>query len=408
MFEWDKFSDQPYPIRDKKAKKEIYKKTIFDSFKILFINILLFPLILIRFIMALFEKKEVKTDNFFGMGITIGTDKKLVDELGVKELLIRLPLSDIENLQKYKTFIEQFEDYNILVNIMQDRRHVEDKTLLKKSINSIFETLPIKEYQIGNAINRKKWAFFTMDEYLIFYKTVQDIRDEKFKEIKLIGSSVIDFEYHFSLRTLFNFYKIHYDTFSTLLYVDRRGSPENSQMGLDLVKKIKLLYAMVSLSPKSSNKIIITETNWPISNTAPYAPTSEKECVSLEDYALYMVQYYLLSLSTGMIEKVYWHQLIAPGYGLVDNREGLEKYPAFEAYKTMFDLLKDAKLLSFGFSDEIKQMKFEKIDEIIEIIWSKNGAFEKQGLDKLLNIYGKKYSDENFMYIINENIKDKK
>ncbi len=398
MFEWDKFSDQPYPIRDKKAKKEIYKKTIFDTIKMLFVNILLFPLILIRFLVALFEKREVDTKNFFAMGITIGADKKLVDELGVKDLLIRLPLSDIENLPKYKTFIEQVEGYNILVNIMQDRRHVENRELLKQSITNIFETLHVKEYQIGNAINRKKWAFFTMDEYLSFYKTVQDIRDEKFNDIKLIGSSVIDFEYHFSVRTLFNFYKIHYDTFSTLLYVDRRGSPQNSQMGLDLIKKIKLLFAMVALSPKSSNKIVITETNWPISNTAPYAPTSEKECVSLDDYALYMVQYYLLALSTGMIEKVYWHQLIAPGYGLIDNRDGIEKYPAFEAYKTMVDLLKDSKLISFDFSKEVRYMKFEN-DKVIEVFWS-NSTMDIQG--KTVSLYGTKSTNEKLLYRISD------
>jgi hypothetical protein len=400
MFEWDHFSDQPYPIRDKKAKKEIYEKTIFDTLKLLFVNILLFPFILIRFFISLFETKQTNRENFFGMGISLGTDKKLVDELGIEELLIRLPLSDIENLDKYKTFIEQFKEYNILVNILQDRRHVENKEKLKESITAIFKTLPIKQYQIGNAINRKKWAFFTMDEYMKFYKTVQDIRDEEFQDIKLIGSSVIDFEYHFSVRTLFNFYKIHYDKFSTLLYVDRRGSPENSQMGLDLVKKIKLLYAMVTLSPKSSNDIVITETNWPITGTAPYAPTSEKECVSLEDYSLYMVLYYLLALSTGMIEKVYWHQLVATGYGLVDERDK-NKYLAFEAFKVMIALLKDAKLVEFDFKDEIKYMKFEK-DKTIEIYWSKDRAIKKQGLGKLLNIYGRDYKGENFLYSIRE------
>ena len=400
MFKWDYYSDQPYPIRDKKAKKEIYKKTVFDTVKLLFVNILLFPIILIRFIFALFETKEIDTKNFFGMGITLGTDKKLVDELGISDLLIRLPLSDIENLDKYRSFIEEFEDYQILVNILQDRRHVEDSELLKESMTKIFKTLPVKEYQIGNAINRKKWAFFTMDEYMKFYKTVQDIRDREFKDIKLIGSSVIDFEYHFSVRTLFNFYKIHYDKFSTLLYVDRRGSPENKQMGLDLVKKIKLLYAMVTLSPKSSNEIIITETNWPITGTAPYAPTSEKECVSLEDYALYIVQYYLLALSTGMVEKVYWHQLVAAGYGLVDERDG-KKYPAFEAFITMTKLIDKAKLIEFDFSNDIKYMRFEK-DKTVEVFWSKSGGFQKRELGKMFNIYGKKYTDENFMYAIEE------
>ncbi len=401
MFEWDHYSDQPYPIRDKEAKKRIYKKTIWDSFKTIFINILLFPIILIRFFIALFENKKVNTDNFFGLGITLGTDKKLVDELGVKNLLIRLPLSDIENLEKYRAFIEEFKDYNILVNILQDRNHVEDKELLKTSMTKIFQTLPVKEYQIGNAINRKKWAFFSMDEYMSFFKTIQDIRDEKFKDIKLIGSSVIDFEYHFSVRTLFNFYKIHYDTFSTLLYVDRRGSPENSQMGLDLVKKIKLLYAIVTLSPKSSNDIIITETNWPITGTAPYAPTSEKECVNLEDYTLFMVQYYLLTLTTGMVKTIYWHQLVAAGYGLVDERNG-EKYPSFEAFRVLVELLKGAKLVEFDFSKDVKYLKFEKKDEIIEVFWSEDGAFKKQDLGKLLNIYGKKYSGERFLYLINK------
>ncbi len=403
MFKWDNFSDQPYPIRDKKAKKEIYRKTIFDTLKMLIVNIILFPIILIRFLMALFEKKEVDTKNFFAMGINLDCDIMLLKELGIQDILIRLPLSDIKNISKYKIFIEQFKEYNILINILQDRRHIENTELLKSSITTIFKTLDAKEYQIGNAINRKKWAFFTMDEYMSFYKIVQDIRDAEFKDIKLIGSSVIDFEYHFSVRTLFNFYKIHYDSFSSLLYVDRRGSPENSQMGLDLIKKIKLLFAMVSLSPKSDNKILITETNWPISNTAPYAPTSEKECISLEVYALYMVQYYLLTLTTGMVDRVYWHQLIASGYGLVDNREGLKKYPAFEAFKTMVRLLRDARLVEFDFNDEIKYMRFEK-DETIEVYWSKNIALKKQECDKIIDIYGKKFKSGNFMYVIKNNL----
>ncbi len=399
IFEWDGFSDQPYPIRDKKAKKDIYRLTIIDTLKMVVTNILLFPLIAISFLSALFKNREINGDNFFGMGVDINCDLELIKELGVDNLLVRVPLSDIENFDKYKLFIDKLDGYSVIVNILQDRRHIEDLSLLKSSITTIFERLNIKEYQIGNAINRKKWAFFTMDEYMNFYKTVQNIRDSKFKDISLIGSSVIDFEYYFSVRTLFNFHKIYYDKFSSLLYVDRRGSPENTQMGLDLIKKIKLLYAMVILSPKSSNKIVITETNWPISNRAPYAPTSEKECVGLDDYALYMVQYYLMSFTTGMIETIYWHQLVAVGYGLVDNRDGIKKYPAFEAYKTMLSLLKGATLLEFDFGKDIKYMKFQK-DKIIEVYWSHNSLLKKHKSAKLLNIYAQEYRDENFMYVI--------
>ena len=403
IFEWDGFSDQPYPIKDKRAKKSIYRLTIIDTLKMVVVNIVLFPIILVIFFFTLFKnrKNKINSSKFFGMGVDINCDLELIRELGVDNLLVRVPLSDIKNINKYKLFIDKLDGYRVIVNILQDRTHIENRELLKSSITTIFKTLNIKEYQIGNAINRKKWAFFTMDEYMLFYKIVQDIRDSKFKDISLIGSSVIDFEYYFSVRTLFNFHKIYYDKFSSLLYVDRRGSPENLQMGLDLIKKIKLLYSMVILSPKSSNKIVITETNWPISNSAPYAPTSEKECVGLDDYSLYMVQYYLMALSTGMVETVYWHQLIAPGYGLVDNRNGIKKYPAFDAYKTMVFLLKGAKLVEFDFSKEIKYMKF-KSDKIIEVYWSNREISLENQKDKLLSLYGTIQLRENFLYRIRD------
>ena len=181
------------------------------------------------------------------------------------------------------------------------------------------------------------WGFFSMDEYLHWYELIQKIRDEKYPHIRLIGSSVIDFEYHYTIRTLFNFFSVKYDAFSSLLYVDRRGSPHNTQMGIfDTKNKIAMLYALVKLSSKTSNGIYITEVNWPLSNTAPYAPTSEMECVSETLYAQYMLDYHQTALKSGKIKRVYWHQLIAAGYGLVDDREDdLRKTEAFESYKRM-------------------------------------------------------------------------
>ncbi|MDD5211766.1 MAG: glycosyl hydrolase, partial [Sulfuricurvum sp.] len=74
-----------------------------------------------------------------------------------------------------------------------------------------------------------------------------------------------------------------------------------------------------------------------------YAPTSEFECVSEEEYCAYMVRYHLLAFSTQKVSTVYWHQLIAPGYGLIDNRDGvIVKRSAFYAYKTMLSHLSDA------------------------------------------------------------------
>jgi len=68
--------------------------------------------------------------------------------------------------------------------------------------------------------------------------------------------------------------------------------------------------------------LLITEVNWPLKGTAPYAPTSETECVSEEEYRDYMLAYHQMAFATQMVETVYWHQLIAPGYGLIDPRSG--------------------------------------------------------------------------------------
>jgi hypothetical protein len=109
-------------------------------------------------------------------------------------------------------------------------------------------------------------------------------------------------------------------------------------MLFDLKNKIEFLDTIVRSSAKAENHIYLTEVNWPISGTAPYAPTSEKECVSENLYTQYMLEYFDIAKKTGKIEKIFWHQLIAAGYGLVDDREGkLRKRDAFYAFKQMIE-----------------------------------------------------------------------
>ncbi|CAA6819175.1 MAG: FIG00388565: hypothetical protein [uncultured Sulfurovum sp.] len=353
-FPWDSYSDQPHVLK-KEDKKALRKGHAFDYLKLISTNLIYFPYLFIKFLLKHSESEALtpnktrlkpsvpSSQNFYGLCVNLDKGEeqfKLVDELNVKSLQIRVFLKDINNLNDYVEFAKGFgEDKEILITIIQDREHIENHELLTNDITTIFEKFKdvAHEFQIGNAINRIKWSFVSIEEYLKFYETVQKVRDEQFPNIKLIGSAVIDFEYHFSIRTLFNRYKIHYDKFSTLLYVDRRGSPYSTQMGIfDFKNKIEFLDTLVKSSSKSENAIYITEANWPLSGTAPYAPTSEKECVSEEVYAQYMKEYFDIALKTRKVEKIFWHQLIAAGYGLVDNREGkIRKTEAFYAFKEL-------------------------------------------------------------------------
>jgi len=351
-FAWDHYSDQPAIIKDKALKRAMRRDALPSLIKTFLIALLTLPL---AFLLTPFmRRRSINGEYFFGMGVNLdkepNTTPYLLDELNIKKLLIRIPLWEMDRLHEYVTFIRSFKGKHITVALLQDREHITSPDMSRDHFIQIFEALDgvCDTYIIGSTINRAKWGFFSVNEYLDFYAVAYALKKSRFPHLKLIGSNVIDFEFHFTSHALFNLSRIHFDAIGSLLYVDRRGEPENTQMGLNLLDKINFLYSLIRLSPKTANELIITETNWPIQNTAPYAPTSEFECVSEEEYASYMVRYHLLAFASQKVHCVYWHQLIAPGYGLIDNREGIRKRSAFEAYKTMLEHLSDAQFIRFS------------------------------------------------------------
>jgi hypothetical protein len=377
-FAWDHYSDQPAIIRDRALKRSMRRSALPSLIKTFLIALVTLPIALL--VMPFTPRRLISGEHFFGMGINLdkepNTTPYLLDELGVKKLLIRIPLWEMDRLSEYITFIRSFSGKEITVALLQDREHITSADMSRDHFIQIFEALEgvCSTYIIGSTINRAKWGFFSVNEYLDFYAVAYTLKKTRFRHLKLIGSQVIDFEYHFSAHTLFNLKRIRFDAIGSLLYVDRRGAPENTQMGFSLIGKIKLLHALISLSPKTSNELIITETNWPIKNTAPYAPTSEHECVSEEDYSDYLVRYHLLAFASQKVSCVYWHQLIAPGYGLIDNREGIRKRSAFEAYKVMLTHLADAKFKRFSHHKDAYQLICSTPRGELRITWNRASA----------------------------------
>lgn len=386
-FLWDHYSDQPSVIKDKAFKRRLYCTAAPDFAKAMLTSLFIYPAAFLRMWRNMPQKvKPAKKNTRAFFGISVNLDKNphetraLIEELDIGNLLVRVPLSDIGNIDAYRKFCDEFSDRKLLINVLQDRAHIEDHDLLRESLTTVFTQLrPVtRHFQIGNAVNRKKWGFCHITEYLKFYSVAQSIKQEQFPDLMLAGPSVIDFEYQFTIRALFNRFPVQFDQLSALLYIDRRGQPENTQSGFNLCGKIDLLEAICALSGKSGKRIVITETNWPIENTYPFAPTSNKECVSLEEHANYLVRYYLLALSTRKVRHVYWHQLIAPGYGLVDNRDGLKKYPAFHALRTMIATLRDHRFVKLVRDGDCYRMKF-KGENRIDVYWGRSGKIDTRG-----------------------------
>lgn len=399
-FKWDSYSDQPSQLKDINYKKQMRKNELLSLIKTLGISLFILPFSLIM--MPFAKRKEVDSSKFFSLGVDFLREKEvshsLIDELEVNNLLFRIKLWEMESLHELKTFMLKHKEKNIILKILQDRENIENLELLQKNLHTIFSELEefVNLFEIGSTINRAKWGFFSVDEYHHFFQVAYDLKKNQFHNIQLIGSSVIDFEYHFTAHTLFHFFKYKYDGVSALLYVDRRGAPENTQLGFTLSDKIALLSTMIWLSPKSANKLYITETNWPISNTAPYAPTSQKECVAEKSYADYMLRYYLLAFASQQVDSISWHQLIAPGYGLVDNRDGIVKREAFESFKFMLKNLSNAQFLRLDIKRGYYIFQCLIGEQLLQIHWSlKDTTLKNEDFFEVYSKCGQEVQDKN-------------
>ena len=187
-FFWDNYSDQPQVIKDRAYKNMMRKRYFFDYAKMFFTSIFIFPIAFLA--MKFFSGK--KSEDIFGLGVSLDKGEvqvELVRELGVKHLLLRVPLWEVDRLQEYVAFASLFKGCSILVNVMQDREHIEDPNLLRSDLKRVFVAFDgiSSQFQIGTTINRAKWGFFSVSEFLNFFGIAQELRDEMGLHVELLG-----------------------------------------------------------------------------------------------------------------------------------------------------------------------------------------------------------------------------
>ena len=242
-----------------------------------------------------------------------------VENLGVRRVMLRLHPWQDDHADEERLAGELAErGYEIGFALPQNRDLVRDRARWRAAIESIATRFSPygHHFQIGQAPNRSKWGAWTRGEYLALYLDAAEIL-RRTGPVELMGPAVIDFEYYATLALVNRKVEgLRYDILSSLLYVDRRGAPENGQLGLDTVDKVVLLRAIAELGRASSRRCWITEMNWPLSE-GPHSPAGRSVSVDEDSQASFLVRYDLLALGTGLVERVYWWQLVARGYGLM-------------------------------------------------------------------------------------------
>ena len=393
VFRWDGYSDQPATI-DRRRKGRLRRLAARDEPRKWLAALASARFALARLVSAR-RLDPYRNDHRIGLCINLERPfegKKilsareiadLIRPLNLARIAVRIPLHDIDRLDEYVAFIRHFADYEILVVVLQDRAFIEDPGKLEHALRRIFAALAglVDSFQIGNAVNRLKWGFVSQREYLEFFEVAWNLRNREFPDRKLLGGAVIDFELHEHFGALFNRFPFAYDGYASLLYVDRRGAPENRQFGFDLSAKIDLLARAASGSGKVAGRehpsLWITEVNWPLLDTGRFAPALGDTRVGETEQLRFLVRYCLLALASGSVAACYWHQLVAPGYGLVDNRGGAVRMrPAFNGLATLCRLFNGALIEGFGREHELGYYRLAARQDGAEVlaVWRAGGS----------------------------------
>jgi hypothetical protein len=169
---------------------------------------------------------------------------------------------------------------------------------------------------------------------------------------------------------------------SHLLYVDRRGAPENTQGNkFSTLEKAALLKALAKWSDRCDDKIIVSEVNWPIKHTGIWSPIGcpyetprwrrEQPGETEEEYANYMLRYLAITLCSGHVEQVFWWRLSAHGYGLVDDLDNFRIRPAFTALAFFLSILGTARFIrKWDTPYDVYVLEFKTEAQTIWMTWA--------------------------------------
>lgn len=314
------------------------------------------------------------------------------DRLGARRATIRLhPWQESHDDEWELARALAGRGVELAFTLPQNRELVRDPARWEAAISELARRFrPFgKRFQIGQAINRSKWGIWNYDEYLALAARAAGIlrAGPEGRGMELFGPAVIDFEAHITaavvnLRSPAGLPELAFDGLASLLYVDRRGAPENEQLGFDTPGKVLLLAAIAGTARRvTSARHWISEFNWPL-REGPHSPAGKSVAVDEEAQADFLVRFYLLAGGSGLVERIDWWQLVAKGYGLCDPQPdgSLRERPAFRAMATLIRELAGTTCHGALSAAELppgaRAVRFTRRAEEIVIAWATGGALD--------------------------------
>ena len=398
-FEWNPLADQPHNVAPRSERFRHHLRHAGSYFEIAGANLRRLGPGLLRYHRAmkhLYREQVSIPPGAFGCAVSpapvpgsapgrapsAAGDARVLDlfgETGASRALVRLASWERRNedLAAREALVRGLRDrgVDVLLALLQRRADVLDPGSWRAFLEEAFGRFAplVSAFEIGHAWNRTKWGVWDHREYLSLAEPAFELAPRF--GVKLAGPAVIDFEFHLYAVTL---PRLPFDAVTSLLYVDRKGAPENGQCGWTAEKKLALLKAAVDTAarPGAGRGLWITEVNWPLAGTGAFSPAAGKPNVSEDEQADFLVRYYVPCLASGHAERVYWWQLVAPGYGLVDDRESpWRRRPAFRAFAELRRRLEGSVFEGRGTeASDIEVFRFRGEEGAFAICWVPGGG----------------------------------
>ncbi len=340
---WDYLSDQPHQHAGRWDKLAVRLADAPAHLTELAVALAAAPRITRRAHQLLSQRYEVEVP-WPGVGLCLrphpeapGELLAAVEDLAPDHLLLRLhPWQEDHDAEVALARELHGRGHELCFALPQNRDLVKDPERWRRAVAELADRfLPYgNTFIVGQAINRSKWGVWRKEEYVTLATVAAEELRRRSPAVRVFGPGVIDFELQVTAAVV-NLRRPGFvlDGLASLLYVDRRGAPENTQLGFDSQHKAALLAAIAQTAKSLSGPTNwITEVNWPLWE-GPHSPAGKSVSVDEEAQADYLVRYYVLVLSTGWVGRVYWWQLVARGYGLASasERGSLVRRPAFWA-----------------------------------------------------------------------------
>lgn len=327
--------------------------------------------------------------------------------LGVKR--VRLDISDDDARPSQERFLRRLCDAGMAVTVHVVQPFAAARQMQHADVQQAWQQLiadllrehgqRIAALEIGNTVNRKKWAGYDMPGFLAAWQIAY--RLARAYHVKVVGPNIQDFEplYNISLLKRLGMAQQLPDVHSNNLFVERVVEPELADFRIfkhrwtrifrfTLIKKARLLQKIGA--DYGVPTLVSSVAFWAIYRIQRRFPAGA------EKQADYVTRYFTLLAASGAVHQANWGALICHREGLIDDglpdadypalervayyksadgqRSAYQPYPSFAAFKTVSHWLNGADYIGpLRCGDGLEIHHVQQHGQCVHIAWTLNG-----------------------------------